>query len=258
MLRLTISVTGLALLCTPVTALAQCPASFAGLGDLPGGAYSSSAFDVSDDGNVVVGSSKSATTASNENYTEAFRWKPATGMIGLGDIPTGDFNSSAHGVSGDGMIIVGSSSAAIGPRAFRWTDQTGMVNLHADAKGDYQTSAWAVSDDGSVIVGTWGSAGGFEALRWHDGEITFLPHHPGSAISADGRTIVGTGVNPAGQTEAFRVRLGLCPADITGDGSVGVDDLLAAHGMGALPSRAGHVRSEHHQHRQQHRSRRCR
>ena len=60
-------------------------ASFQGLGDLPGGVFSSSAGGVSADGSVVVGSGTSA------NGYEAFRWTQATGMVGLGDLSGGGF-----------------------------------------------------------------------------------------------------------------------------------------------------------------------
>ena len=38
---------------------------------------------------------------------EAFRWTQATGMVGLGDLPGGSFNSIAWGVSADGSVVVG-------------------------------------------------------------------------------------------------------------------------------------------------------
>ena len=55
-----------------------------GLGDLPGGSFSSHAFGVSSDGSVVVESSHSV----SGGY-EAFRWTSAGGMVGLGDLPAG-------------------------------------------------------------------------------------------------------------------------------------------------------------------------
>lgn len=67
--------------------------SFRGLGDLSGGSCESRAFDVSDDGRVVVGVSVSA------RGEEAFRWTAKGGMVGLGDLPDGRFRSLAHAVS---------------------------------------------------------------------------------------------------------------------------------------------------------------
>ncbi|HSJ98753.1 MAG TPA: hypothetical protein VLC53_16880, partial [Myxococcota bacterium] len=60
-----------------------CRATFRGLGNLPGGNWSSAA-DVSSDGSVVVGWSMVA------GAKEAFRWTAAEGMVGLGDLPGGD------------------------------------------------------------------------------------------------------------------------------------------------------------------------
>src|SRR4030042_5948226 len=77
-------------------------ASFEGLGDLPGGSFSSYAQGVSGDGSVVVGSS---TAASGE---QAFRWTPSTGIGSLGNLPDGNFiESSANEVSANGDVIVG-------------------------------------------------------------------------------------------------------------------------------------------------------
>jgi len=57
-----------------------------GLGDLPGGSFSSYADGVSANGSVVVGYGNSA------NGNEAFRWTQGTGMVGLGDLSGGIFS----------------------------------------------------------------------------------------------------------------------------------------------------------------------
>src|SRR5436190_23980039 len=90
-------------------------ASFQGLGDLPGGVFSSFASGVSWDGKVVAGTSQSS------NGYEAFRWTATNGMVGLGDLPGGTFSSDAAGVSADGAVVVGSSTSSSGTEAFRWT-----------------------------------------------------------------------------------------------------------------------------------------
>ena len=38
---------------------------------------------------------------------EAFRWTSDGGMVGLGDLPGGEFTSYATGVSGDGIAVLG-------------------------------------------------------------------------------------------------------------------------------------------------------
>ena len=62
-------------------------ADFIPLGHLPGGS-SSDAQAVSADGMVAVGNSNSA---SSGPFVEMFRWTQATGMVGLGFPPGGQF-----------------------------------------------------------------------------------------------------------------------------------------------------------------------
>ena len=81
----------------------------AGLGDLPGGSFSSRALGASADGSVVVGSGTSV------NGTEAFLWTASNNMRSLSNILTDDFGldltgwilEEATGISDDGLTIVG-------------------------------------------------------------------------------------------------------------------------------------------------------
>lgn len=168
----------------------------AGLGDLPGGGFSSEARRVSGDGEVVVGRSTSeASVTGGVKRFEAFRWTGATGMTGLGDLPGGVFDSIATDASTDGSVIVGAGNSAQGREAFRWTQTDGMVGLGDLGGGVFESGASAVSGDGSVVVGTGVSESGGQAFRWS---------------STDG--IVGLGVlEVGGSTRAF---------DVSGDGSV--------------------------------------
>jgi probable HAF family extracellular repeat protein len=95
-----------------------------GLGDLPGGAFQSSATAISASGEVIVGYSQSASGG------EAFRWEAVSGMQGLGDLPGGVFGSGAYAVSADGSVIVGAGhSDAPDNEAFIWTEAEGMQSL---------------------------------------------------------------------------------------------------------------------------------
>ncbi len=109
------------------------------------------AFDVSADGEVVVGF---AWDGSGQNVP--FRWTEATGMVGIGVLDEQD-DSYAHAVSEDGSVIVGES----GGRAFIWTAQTGIRDLtdylatdyNLDLQGYVLTNATGISNDGMTIVG---------------------------------------------------------------------------------------------------------
>jgi probable HAF family extracellular repeat protein len=140
-----------------------------GLGDLPGGAFSSIAYNVSTDGSVVVGRSASA------SGSEAFRWTSGGGMVGLGDLAGGAFDSSASAISSDGLIVVGRATTALGQEAFIWDSVNGMRRLYDVLESDFGLGA-------SLTGWTLNSA---------------------TAISADGTTIVGYGLNPFGNTEAW-------------------------------------------------------
>ena len=78
---------------------------------------------VSADGSVVIGQGNSA------SGIEAFRWTSDGGMVGLGDLPGGGFNSAALGISADGSVVVGTATSALGFEAYRWTSVHGMQNL---------------------------------------------------------------------------------------------------------------------------------
>lgn len=183
------------------------------LGDLPGGMFQSLALDVSGDGSVVVGSASSA------SGSEAFRWTSGGGMVGLGDLPGGGFQSTALSVSDDGFTAVGWSISAAGTEAFRWTNGGGMVGLGDLPGGSFGSLASGASADGSVVVGRGVSALGSEAFFWTNGGgmqnlrdvliaggatgLTGWTLNEARSVSADGRTIVGSGTNPLGQTEAW-------------------------------------------------------
>ena len=200
----------------------------------------STALGVNADGSVVVGASY-YTTISYSNLNEAFRWTQAGGMAPLGFISTvyAYPTSIASGVSADGSIVVGSSSAdAAGhTEAFRWTAAGGMVGLgylNASLATPY-SSASAISSDGSTVVGSsyyaavyqsqafmWTSAGGMVPL----GVLSTTTAYPGSAadaVDANGAVIVGASTNNAGVSTGFRWT--------AATGMQSIPDLLAAAGV---------------------------
>jgi probable HAF family extracellular repeat protein len=185
------------------------------LGYLPGGNHSTSQ-EISADGLVIVGTSGSTAAGI---LSEAMRWTSDSGMVALGDLPGGFFDSWAADTSADGSVVVGSSRAGAGYEAFRWTEDTDMVSLGDLSGGAHESVANAVSADGSVIVGYGNSSIGREAMVWTATRGTsslrdlLLAHGVTSVanwqlteaydVSADGLRIVGTGINPDGNYEAW-------------------------------------------------------
>lgn len=217
-------------------------ATFYDLGTLPGYTHSSG-YDVSDNGNTVVGLSLSSP------LEQAFRWTPSGGMVGLGYL-AGYSYSTANGVSGNGSVIVGSSRTTLGQsQAFRWTQAGGMIGL-----GGNGSVANAVSGDGNVITGQY-VAGGTRAFRWTPasgmqnlGTFGGYSNSIGLGVSSDGTTIVGLG-STSGSGQAFRwtqaggmVGLGWLPGDTnsqaiaaSADGSV----VVGNSGASLTPDQSG-------------------
>src|SRR6185369_15435357 len=99
---------------------------------------------------------------------EAFKWTTDTGLVPLGDLPGGNFDSRAQGISADGRIIVGQGTSNAGVTAVYW-DDTGMHDMGTLPQGQYaaQSQCFAANFDGSVIVGASSSVNGtYEAFRW--------------------------------------------------------------------------------------------
>ena len=122
---------------------------------------------------------------------------------GLGDLPGGDFQSGASGVSADGSVVVGYGHSASGLEAFRYPlpdappSQLEAEHALGFLPGGYDHSvALGVSADGSVVVGSaavegfcWTATGGMQG-------IGFLPGGSFSValgVSADGSVVVGEG-----------------------------------------------------------------
>jgi probable HAF family extracellular repeat protein len=144
------------------------------LGDLPGQNVSSGAFDISADGSTIVGHG-----TTEEPGEEAFRWTAATGLVGLGDMPGGAHYSIATAANADGSVIVGyGNSAAVGMEASLWTEETGMVAIREillDAGLGSAIDGWLLD------------------IAWD--------------VSANGKTIVGSGYNPDGDYESWVVTI---------------------------------------------------
>lgn len=190
-----------------------------GAGDLSGGSFSGSAQTASSNGSIIYGS---GTTASGP---ATFRWSASTGMVNIGELPGGGTFSEPFGASPDGRFCVGrsqSSASGGGFEAFRYDAVTQqLIGLGDLAGGAFSSMAEDVSSDGSLIVGSATTARGEEAFLWDNAHgmrlladvlaSDYNIHLDGwiltsaNGISADGRVIVGGGINPDGHTEAWMV-----------------------------------------------------
>lgn len=130
---------------------------------------------------------------------------PLATFRSLGVLP-GYASSSAHAVSLDGSVVVGSATtAARNHQAFLWSAQRGMVGL-GFMPGGTSSNATAVSADGSVVVGDGNAASSdpptsLAGFRWTTGAgMRPLDSLPGAAprlcsargVSGDGAVVVGT------------------------------------------------------------------
>lgn len=203
--------------------------SLSGLGDLPGGAASSSARAVSADGSVIVGSGDDGSGA-----PVGFRWQGGS-MTALTSIAGGYTTLLPDGISADGNVIVGEDDDPIlGLRAFRL--EGGSVTLLSGMR-----RALDASGDGSVVVGTMGPASQAQAALWTAAsgvrplvDVLVQDYNIGNlggwtlreavAISADGLVIAGNGIDPQGDPEAWLVELGPgCGDGLDNDGDGLVD-----------------------------------
>jgi len=186
------------------------------IGDLPGGEVWSSPAGVSADGSVIVGHSDSVHSTDVSDW-EAFKWTPEAGMVGLGDLSGGAFDSRAHDVSADGSVIVGRGNYSDGvgspkTQPVRWTADGGIEAIPCLNPGG-RGRALGVSADGRVIVGTSPSEAidNDEAFLWSEetgaiGLGNLGGEHPSQAwdASADGSVVVGKVYLSPSAYEAFR------------------------------------------------------
>lgn len=182
----------------------------------------SSAYGVSNDGATVVG--RSGFIAEDR----AFRWSSGSGMTQLLTQ-----RAVANGISGDGSVIVGEFSIAVGGavRAFRSLPGGGFQSLGTLDPANLASSiAYGVSRDGSMIFGASGTGEpGFgpnvsSNFRWRQSTgMVAIPNLPGATgtISTDssqsgdvisGYAYINSGINAVRWTAAGQIEdLGRLP-----------------------------------------------
>jgi len=165
----------------------------------------------------VVGMSNSA------SGEEAFRWTSGGGMVGLGDLPGGDFWSEALDVSADGSTVVGWGVSASGQEAFIWDQANGMRNLRdvlvsdlgLNLTGWTLDAAYGISDDGQTIVG-WGYNPSGNPEAW----IATLPEPVTLSLSLD--ILPGDDPNPFVPNKKGK---GKIPMAILGSEEIAAEDI---------------------------------
>ncbi len=223
-----------------------------GLGYLSGANPQSGAHAITDDGSVVVGYARDG-----DGNLQAVRWEGGTVSI-LADLPGGDTYATALGLSPDGSTVVGYGSGGNGVEAVRWREGEGPLGLGDLGAGEFNSRALGVSADGRTVVGVskgdtsnfgraflWtevGSAGLMsplmDVLLDRGADLSYWRSLlNATAISPDGRWVVGTGINVAGNTEAFLVDLSAGEAPVGEGGSVALLMGLAAAGLGVMGGR---------------------
>lgn len=162
------------------------------------GISNAAAFDISDDGSTIAGSSGGFPP-------RAYR-RGNSGGVSLIPLPSGF--TAAHGdmISGDGKVVVGFGWGQFtGWRAYRWSEDAGAHDLGVLGEKEWYR-AKDLSQDGSVVVGYgWDKDEvtrenvAYEAYRWtHDQQMVGLGTLPGRAqstaavVSEDGQLVLGT------------------------------------------------------------------
>jgi len=118
------------------------------------------------------------------------------------------------GVNADGSVVVGMRQGAGVASVFRWTEATGMVDLSIGVPGALP----ATTRSGATVAATLRS----RAHVWRSDTGVVKPVHgvlqgivpdgwvlpEAHGISADGRTVIGRGPNPRGQSQGWAAVLG--------------------------------------------------
>lgn len=187
------------------------------LGYLHEGDYFGRASGVSADGKVIVG------YTGHVGISEAFMWQDGI-MTGLGSlIPNDPFSlssiiSMATSISADGTVIVGSSHQTV----VKW--ENGEIESLGMLSQTFGSTAVDVSADGKIIVGycnfnddealafIWDETNGMQNLQdllvdTYGLDLTGWKLSKANAISADGTTIVGQGIDPHGNYQGWVVTI---------------------------------------------------
>ena len=157
-------------------------------------------------------------------------------------------SSQATAVSGNGLVVVGSSTSISGKsEAFRWSSSNGMTSLGLMESGSF-SSACAVSADGSVIVGDGDSRNaGSTVFRWSATtglvQLNALANSSlcvAGGVSGDGNTVVGTCLIAGNSGFRWTESSGMVSLGQFGGGSNRTSNALAISSDGGTVVGIGH------------------
>jgi len=182
---------------------------------------------ISADGNVIAGWDEDPYAYTHNSWRGAVWWQGAERLVN----PYG-WIGEATAVNDSGSVIVGSGHPTEIAHAYRYTAWDGRVEdlgalprglTDAQKQQEDQSNAIAVSDDGDVVVGFSGWKPPTDAMIWTSktGMVKLSDYltsqgitgherwllTTASAVTPDGKTIAGTGINPGGHIEGFVVTL---------------------------------------------------
>ena len=172
------------------------------LGTLPGGSFSE-AYGINQSGQVVGGADNSS------GYEHAFLWSNGT-MQDLGTLSGGP-NGVATAINNAGQVAGYADNSSGWAQAFLYSNGT-MQGL-GTLPGSVKSEAWAINQSGQIVGETDSSPYSvYHAFIYTGGRMIDLnsliaPSAGWTLESATGINdlgqIVGDGVNPSGQTDAF-------------------------------------------------------
>jgi hypothetical protein len=196
------------------------------IGDLPGGEpvpgfeFATGQARLASNGGALISGNGRGTSG-----PEAWIWTQAGGMVGIGDLAGGIFESRIASMSPDGSILLGASYGTHGQGSFLWTHAGGMEALDVVPAGMPNAgNGWNAIDltpNAEFIVGgsafpgalheqavVWDATNGLRLVS--DVLVTGIGVDLGdwqlvraSQVSADGTILAGDGLNPDGDREGW-------------------------------------------------------
>lgn len=134
---------------------------------------SAGAYDINDM-DQVVGVSNSSNSAQ-----EAFLWDPSvSAMVGLGDLPGGNFSSTARGINNAGQVC-GAGVSNNGSEAFLWEQGKGFTTLGKTPDGKYFMSfAYGINNKAQIF----GVCKEYSCIWDPENGLHLLQHPPGVVL----------------------------------------------------------------------------